>query len=140
MFCPNCGAPNDTQASHCGSCGTQIGLPTSAAPMSSNHDYQGQQITQINPHRGWSIGVLLMGMMCCNPLALILGIIAVVQSGKAQSAVMNGDLQAAQSAASTAKTCALIATILIPIGMMVNCGTFAAGGFDDYQQQLDVNF
>ena len=81
-----------------------------------------------------------MGLMCCNPLALILGVVAVVFSGKAQNAANSGNLGEAESAASTAKICAIIASVLIGLSVIGACGGFATGGFDQYQQQLDVNF
>ena len=137
MFCPNCGAPNDTHANQCGSCGTVIG----AQPQGGSHypaaPQQGQNVNMAaaayKPHKTWAIGMIVAGVFCCNPLTLILGIVSMVYSGKATEAMMNGDEDGAYSAANTAKICAIVASVLIGLTILGTCGSAATGGLEQFQ-------
>ncbi|GAB3472785.1 hypothetical protein [Nocardiopsis coralliicola] len=59
--------------------------------------------------------LIVLGVLCCNCISLVLGIVS---------------LTMAESNPKAAKTCALIGWILVALGIVVNIALFALGVFD----------
>lgn len=86
-------------------------------------------------HLAWAIVSTVLASCLCCPLGL-LGIIAIVQSSKVNSLLVQGDLDGARRASDTAKTWCWVATALAIIGALINIGWFATGGMASYMEMM----
>ncbi len=86
-------------------------------------------------HLAWAIVSTVLASCLCCPLGL-LGIVAIVQSNKVNTLLNQGDLAGARSASDSAKTWCWVATALAIIGLLLNIGWFAMGGFASYMETM----
>lgn len=88
-------------------------------------------------HLAWTITATIIATFCCCPLGL-LGIIGIVQSTKVDKFVLAGDIAGAQRASASAKTWAIVATVLAGLGLLINIGFFMTGGMQSYMEAMQA--
>ena len=87
-------------------------------------------------HLVWNIIATIIGTFTCCPLGLI-GIVGIVFSSKVNGLVAQGDLAGAARASSTAKTWAIVTTVIAALGVLWLIYMMATGGPAVYQQMLE---
>ncbi|MDR1724402.1 MAG: CD225/dispanin family protein [Tannerella sp.] len=138
MICSKCGAQNLDGVTFCGSCGTMMTSVTEGS-VPNNGTGAGnvmtpqQVITQ--PVGGASNGGTVMPkdymtesiivtivsfVCCCNPISIILGIIAIIKANGVKSEFQAGRYDSAISSANAAKTLLIIAVVIAVIGTVVS--------------------
>ena len=86
--------------------------------------YGQQYVPNVLPPKNWMtesiIFTVLSVLCCCNPFALITGIIAIVNAGKVNGLFQRGDALGAQEGAKQAKMWALITLGLLILGVILS--------------------
>jgi hypothetical protein len=122
MKCPKCEWENPDDATQCANCQADLTQPAQPVPPQQ----QQVQPPQAQPQAGqtvgnymvWSIVLTVVTALCCNPIALVLGIIGIVKSSSANSKKTAGDLTGALADANTARMLCIIGTVLAALSML----------------------
>lgn len=86
-------------------------------------------------HMVWTIVSTVIATLTCCPLGL-LGIVGIVNSDKVNKLLAAGDAAGAMRASSTAKTWAIVATVLAVLGIIINIWWRMSGGQEAMMEQL----
>lgn len=86
-------------------------------------------------HMVWTIVSTIVATLACCPLGL-LGIIGIVNSNKVNKLLAMGDAAGAVRASASAKTWAIVATVLAVIGIIIAIWWRMSGGQEEFMQQL----
>ncbi len=136
MYCPRCGWHNADNVVLCANCDLQLQSPPAGTPQQP----YGQQVPggqyqhgygaswDVPNYLAWSIIVTALSACCCGTcsvLALPFGIVAIVKSVYANNKKLAGDYYGAVADARSAKTWALVCTILVVV-LLVLSGIVAA--------------
>ena len=162
MICPKCGANNLEGQTFCGSCGSPLSSGTSTYVEQPQNNYQKEERTPPTnvsntytaPAGGPSNGgmirprsyltesiivTVISTLCCCNPISLVLGIIAIVKASKVDTDFNIGNVSEAIQNAESAKKLTLwagIIAVVIAILYAIASLTFGFGsGF--YQEILE---
>lgn len=90
----------------------------------------------IKNHMAWTIVSTIVATLVCCPLGL-LGIVGIVQSNKVNTLLAAGDIAGAQRASASAKTWAIVATVLVVLGILFNIWFRMSGGQEQLMEQLE---
>ena len=88
-------------------------------------------------HMAWTIVSTIIATLTCCPLGLI-GIVGIVFSNKVNSLVAAGDIPGAMRASGTAKTWAIVASVLAAIGIVFNIWFYMNGGMQSYMEAIQA--
>ena len=88
-------------------------------------------------HMAWTIVSTIIATLTCCPLGLI-GIVGIVFSNKVNSLVAAGDIPGAMRASGTAKTWAIVASVLAVIGIIFSAWFWMAGGMSAYMDAMQA--
>ena len=102
MFCMHCGQALPTDAAFCPNCGKKVETASnnappaeaavSSAPPASQKD---EEAREINSYMGFAIVMAVLGCLCCTPLTLVPGIVAVVFASQVPGFVRSGHCEIA---------------------------------------------
>ncbi len=107
MYCPNCGAQNDDNATYCANCGNELrrietpraDIPPQAQTQASYPPPQSQA-----PVPNYLVPAILTTLFCCLPL----GIVSIVYAAQVNSKLTAGDRAGAIDSSNKAKMWAWI--------------------------------
>ncbi len=88
-------------------------------------------------HMAWTIVSTIIATLACCPLGL-LGIVGIVFSNKVNTLVAAGDIPGAMRASGTAKTWAIVASVLAVIGIIFNIWFYMNGGMQSYLEAMQA--
>ena len=88
-------------------------------------------------HMAWTIVSTIIATLACCPLGL-LGIVGIVFSNKVNTLVAAGDIPGAMRASGTAKTWAIVASVLAVIGIIFNIWYFQSGQMDAFMEAMQA--
>lgn len=74
-----------------------------------------------------NVVMLVLGVLCCNVLTLITGIVGVVKSGNVRAHYNSGDLQGALQASHAARTWFIVSMVLLLLGVFSLFGLILQG-------------
>ena len=107
--------------------------------MENYQNEGGQMLTPVNDHKALAIVSLVLSILCCNILAIIFAIIALVKSNEVRRYQLMGQQLLAEDSAKKAGTWGWVA-----IGVIIACTViqfvwfFLMGGAEMYQQMLET--
>jgi hypothetical protein len=119
--CPKCGWTNPDDAAKCANCMAELapGQPQPTQQMPQQPYVQQPCVAGgVSDFMTWSIVVTVIGVLFCNLVSLVLGIIGIVKSSSARSKTAAGDQAGAAGEANTAKILCIIATCLLVVGLI----------------------
>ena len=88
-------------------------------------------------HMVWTVVCSFIATLTCCPLGL-LGIVGIVFSSKVNTLLAAGDIPGAQRASATAKTWAIVASVLAVIGILLSIFMFMSGGMSAYMDAMNA--
>ena len=88
-------------------------------------------------HMAWTIVSTIVATLTCCPLGL-LGIVGIVNSNKVNTLLAAGDTAGAMRASGSAKTWAIVATVLAAIGILFNIWFYMNGGMQSYLEAMQA--
>ena len=102
MFCMHCGQALPPDAAFCPNCGKKVGTASNnappaeaaavSAPPASQKD---EEAREVNSYMGFAIVMATLGCLCCTPLTLVPGIVAVVFASQVPGFVRSGHCEIA---------------------------------------------
>ncbi len=102
MFCMHCGQALPPDAAFCPNCGKKVETvsddapPAEAAAVSAPPAPQkGEDVREVNSYMGFAIVMAVLGCLCCTPLPLVPGLIAVVFASQVPGFVRSGHCEIA---------------------------------------------
>lgn len=93
--------------------------------------------SNIPNHMLWTILSTIIATLTCCPLGL-LGIIGIVNSNKVNTLLAAGDAPGALRASNTAKTWAIVASVLAGIGILFSLWFYVGGGMQSYMEAMQA--
>lgn len=93
--------------------------------------------SNIPNHMVWTVVSTIVATVTCCPLGL-LGIVGIVFSSKVNNLLAAGDIPGAQRASASAKTWAIVASVLAVIGILLSIFAFMSGGMAAYTDYLNA--
>lgn len=109
MFCMHCGQALPPDAGFCPNCGgkaptaskdAQTGAPAVSAQASLQKENGSREFTS---YLGFAVVMAVLGCLCCTPLTLVSGIVAVLFASQASGYAANGNCTMAVRKARTAR-------------------------------------
>ena len=89
-------------------------------PQYQQPQYQQHAFQQFPNYIGWNVAILVICVFCCcNPIALIFGIIGLVNGTGVNKATNEGRYEEAQRKSRSAKSMATIGTIIFVVGILL---------------------
>ena len=86
-------------------------------------------------HMAWTIVSTIIATLTCCPLGL-LGIVGIVFSNKVNTLLAAGDTAGAMRASGTAKTWAIVASVLAVLGIIINIWFYMNGGMQSFLEAI----
>ena len=87
-------------------------------PQYQQHQHHAFQ--QLPNYIGWNVAIMVISVFCCcNPISLIFGIIGLVNGTNVNKATSEGNYEVAQSKSRSAKSMAMIGTIIFIVGILI---------------------
>ena len=93
--------------------------------------------SNIPNHMAWTIVSTIVATFTCCPLGL-LGIVGIVNSNKVNTLLAAGDTAGAMRASGSARTWAIVATVLAVIGLLLNIWVRMHGGSEALLHQIQA--
>ena len=98
----------------------QYQQPQYQQPQYQQPQYQQHAFQQFSNYIGWNVAVLVISVFCCcNPISLIFGIIGLVNGTGVNKAASEGRYEEAQRKSRSAKSMAMIGTIIFVVGIII---------------------
>ena len=103
MYCPNCGAQNDDNATYCVNCGNELRrIETPRADMPLPQQPQ-PHVSYAPPHAqapvpNYLVPAILTTLFCCLPFGIVSIVYAAQVNGKAQTGDRAGALESSRKA------------------------------------------
>ena len=97
MFCMHCGQVLPPDATFCPNCGQKAELPSKdayaedAAVSAQPPPKKQKGSREIPSYMGFAVVMAVLGCLCCTPLTLVPGVVAVVFSSQASGYAANGN-------------------------------------------------
>lgn len=87
-------------------------------------------------HLVWNIVATVLATCFCCPIGLI-GIVGIVYASQVNSKLAAGDIEGARQASNSAKTWAIVSSVLAVLGLLISAGMIMSmGGIEGYMQWL----
>ena len=132
MYCSNCGAQNDDNATHCANCGNELRrVETPRADMPPPQQPEAQ-ISYPPPHAqvpvpNYLVPAILTTLFCCLPFGIASIVYAAQVNGKLEAGDRAGALESSRKAKMWAWISFGTGLVLIVVGVLVSV-VFAALG------------